>query len=313
MMAIVSPPPVDVLPPAPNPNVRSTFNLLAYPWAESLTVFRTQLNALGANVYGNALHAQSFAQAAVDFAAAAEQSAFTAATVVAEAADQAAQQATLLSQEWAEAAENFAQSAQVAKNTALALANFKGLYSSLTGNLNQPASVELESAIWMLLVDLPDVTLSVPGPSNSDWLDITPVTPGSTQTLTNKTISGADNTLTVDGTHGVGFRNIPQNSQSANYTAVLADSGKHIHHPSADTTARTFTIPANSSVAFPIGTAITFINQNGAGVITIAITTDTMRLAGAGTTGSRTLAANGVATAVKIAATQWIISGTGLT
>lgn len=124
----------------------------------------------------------------------------------------------------------------------------------------------------------------------------------------------ADYTCTLpDETCTLGFRNIPQNSQSAAYTLVLGDSGKHILHPSADTTARTFTIPANSSVAFPIGTAITFINQNGAGVITIAITTDTMRLAGAGTTGSRTLAANGVATCIKVTSTEWIISGTGLT
>ncbi len=139
------------------------------------------------------------------------------------------------------------------------------------------------------------------------------VTTTGTQTLTNKTISGASNTLTVDGTNGVGFREVPQNSQSANYTLVLTDSGKHILHPSTDTTARTFTIPANSTVAYPIGTAVTFVNQNGAGVVTISITTDTMSLAGAGTTGSRTLAANGVATAIKIANTEWIISGTGLT
>ena len=141
----------------------------------------------------------------------------------------------------------------------------------------------------------------------------TAVTLDGVQTLTNKTISGSSNTLTVDGTDAVGFRNIPQNSQSTAYTLVLADSGKQIFHPSADTTARTFTIPANGSVAYPIGTAVTFINQNGAGVVTIAITTDTMRLAGAGTTGSRTLAANGIATAIKITSTEWIISGTGLT
>lgn len=109
------------------------------------------------------------------------------------------------------------------------------------------------------------------------------------------------------------LRTIPQNSQSGAYTLVIADAGKHIFHPSADTTARVFTIPANASVAFPIGTAVTFVNQNSAGVITIAITSDTMRLAGAGTTGSRTLAANGIATALKITSTAWIISGTGLT
>lgn len=107
-------------------------------------------------------------------------------------------------------------------------------------------------------------------------------------------------------------REIPSNSKSAAYTLVLSDAGKHILHPSADTTARTFTIPANADVAFPIGSAVTFVNQNGAGVVTIAITTDTMRLAGDGSTGSRTLAANGIATALKIAATEWIISGVGL-
>lgn len=105
---------------------------------------------------------------------------------------------------------------------------------------------------------------------------------------------------------------IPQNSQSAAYILQLSDAGKHILHPSADVTARTFTIPANATVAFPIGTAVTFVNQNGAGAVTIAITADTMRLAGAGSIGNRTLAANGIATALKISATEWIISGTGL-
>ena len=37
-----------------------------------------------------------------------------------------------------------------------------------------------------------------------------------------------------------------------------------------------------------------------------------MRLAGVGTTGSRTLPANGIATAVKVASTEWLISGVGL-
>jgi len=131
--------------------------------------------------------------------------------------------------------------------------------------------------------------------------------------VTGSTISGSANTFTVDGTVSVGYLSIPQNSQSAAYTLVAADAGKHILHPSADTTARTFTIPANGSVPFPIGTAITFINQNGAGVVTIAITTDTMRLSPAGTTGSRTLAANGSATCIKITSTEWLISGSGLT
>jgi hypothetical protein len=124
--------------------------------------------------------------------------------------------------------------------------------------------------------------------------------------------SGQLSNCTVDGTDAVGFRNIPQNSQSADYTLVLADSGKHIFHPVGDNNARTFTIPANSSVAYPIGTAITFINMAVADV-TIAITTDTLTLSDAGTTGSRTLATNGSATCIKITSTEWLISGSGLT
>lgn len=108
-------------------------------------------------------------------------------------------------------------------------------------------------------------------------------------------------------------KHIPQNSQSAAYTTVISDANKHILHPSADTTARVFTIDSNANVPYPIGTAITFVNQNAAGTLTISITTDTMRLAGAGTTGSRTLTANGIATALKVTATEWIISGTNLT
>ena len=126
-------------------------------------------------------------------------------------------------------------------------------------------------------------------------------------------ITGLPTTLSGYGITDAGYLNIPQVSNSANYTTVLTDSGKHLLHPSADTTARTFTIAANASVAYPIGTTIAFVNQNAAGALTIAIATDTMRLAGAGTTGSRTLAANGIATAVKITATEWIISGTNLT
>jgi hypothetical protein len=117
---------------------------------------------------------------------------------------------------------------------------------------------------------------------------------------------------TVDGTNGIGYINIPQNSQSAAYTLVAADAGKHIFHPSTDANARTFTIPANGSVAYPIGTAISFVNMTSQ-VVSIAITTDTMYLAGTGTTGTRSLAQYGTATALKMTSTTWIISGAGLT
>lgn len=110
----------------------------------------------------------------------------------------------------------------------------------------------------------------------------------------------------------VGFRNIPSNSQSAAYTTVAADSGKSIDHPSTDANARTFTIDSNANVAYPVGTCITFTNMTSQ-VVTIAIATDTMYQAGVGTTGSRSLAQYGIATARKMTSTTWLISGTGLT
>jgi hypothetical protein len=122
--------------------------------------------------------------------------------------------------------------------------------------------------------------------------------------------SGTLSSCTVDGTDAVGFRNIPQNVQTGSYTLVLADSGKHIYRGSGS--AATWTIPANGSVAYAIGTALTFINLSATSV-SIAITTDTMYLSSAGTTGTRTLAQYGSATAIKIASTTWLISGSGLT
>ena len=152
------------------------------------------------------------------------------------------------------------------------------------------------------------------------------VTLTGTETLTNKTLtaptlttpvlgtpsSGTLSLCTVDGTDAVGFRNIPINSKSAAYTTVLADSGKVIFHPSTDANARTFTIDSNANVAYPLGTAITFVNMTSQ-VVTIAITSDTMYLSSAGTTGSRTLAQYGSATAIKMTSTTWLISGSGLT
>ena len=116
---------------------------------------------------------------------------------------------------------------------------------------------------------------------------------------------------TANNVSSVGYVGMPGNSQTAAYTTVAADAGKVILHPITDNNARTFTIDSNANVPYPVGTVITFVNMIN--TVTIAITTDTMYLAGAGTTGSRTLAAYGVATAIKVTSTSWIVSGNGLT
>jgi hypothetical protein len=129
---------------------------------------------------------------------------------------------------------------------------------------------------------------------------------GLTLTLSNTTSV----TLPTSGT--LGYQNIPQNSQSAAYTTVAADAGYCIFHPSSDANARTFTIAANASVPYALGTVIQFINMSSSNV-TIAINSDTLTWSTGGATGSRTLAQYGVANAIKIATTQWLITGSNLT
>jgi hypothetical protein len=106
----------------------------------------------------------------------------------------------------------------------------------------------------------------------------------------------------------IGYVGLPQIVlNSGNLTLSKAHAGKHIYVTGAS---QTITIPANSLVPFEIGTTVVIINANNTS--TVAITTDTLRLAGTSVTGSRTLAANGMATLVKVASTTWIASGNGL-
>lgn len=148
-----------------------------------------------------------------------------------------------------------------------------------------------------------------------------------TITPTTSTINGASSLVLLSGQSAVifsngtnylavhasdAFRIIPPVEKSAAYTTVISDSGKSIDHPSTDANARTFTIDSNANVPYPVGTCISFSNMTSQ-VVTIAITTDTLYLAGTGTTGSRSLAQYGTATARKITSTAWLISGVGLT
>lgn len=138
-----------------------------------------------------------------------------------------------------------------------------------------------------------DRTATLPDASGNILLD-TSVAPASTIAV---------------GASGIGYVGIPQNgTTTGSATLTAADNGKHTRA----TATRTITIDSNANLALPIGFAHTFTCDSGA-TMTIAITTDTMYRAGPGTTGSRTLAPFGMATAIKTGATSWMISGNGLT
>lgn len=107
------------------------------------------------------------------------------------------------------------------------------------------------------------------------------------------------------------------NPQNANYTLVLADAGKQILHAHTDSTARTYTVPLHSTVAYAIGTEIKIANDGtAAGADTITPTAGvTLILAGTGgaTTGARALAVGAVASLFNVGTDRWIVSGAGVT
>lgn len=98
--------------------------------------------------------------------------------------------------------------------------------------------------------------------------------------------------------------------KTANYTMVIADQGQTVRFTGA-TAAQTFTIPANSSVAYPTGTLIG-IENDGSVAISLAITTDTLTWSKDNTTGTRTLAAGASAVIHKVTTTAWKVSGSAL-
>lgn len=138
-------------------------------------------------------------------------------------------------------------------------------------------------------------------------------TKNGTETLTNKTMSGASNT----------FSNIPVgaitgldsaltsysskytvlNQQSASYTLVLTDDQKLVEINNAS--ANTLTIPPNSSVAFPIGTNIVFC-QTGAGQTTL---TPGAGVTINGTPGLKTRAQWSSVSLIKRATDTWLAIG----
>lgn len=107
-----------------------------------------------------------------------------------------------------------------------------------------------------------------------------------------------------------GYRGCPLNLQNSNYTLVLDDAGKMVQHTSGS--AITWTIPLNSSIAFPIGTTIILVNL-GSGVVTLAPASGvTLQIAGTTTTGNRSLNQWTKASMLLVATNQWLISGAGV-
>jgi len=100
-----------------------------------------------------------------------------------------------------------------------------------------------------------------------------------------------------------------QTTQTADYTAVLADSYQTVIQMNK-ATAIAFKIPTNASVAIPVGSVITVLNI-GAGALTIsAVTSGTTTVLSAGaTTAAPTVAQYRSAACIKVATDTWYVVG----
>jgi hypothetical protein len=102
----------------------------------------------------------------------------------------------------------------------------------------------------------------------------------------------------------------PINSQPGSYTAVASDAGKTIVESLSGAN-----ITFNASV-FAAGDMVSVINTSAGTITLVQGTNVTLRLAGTGTTGNRTVASNGLATvicSVGGATPTFYCSGAGLT
>lgn len=122
-----------------------------------------------------------------------------------------------------------------------------------------------------------------------------------TQTLTNKTLTAIDTTSSIKDVNGtayeIGYRKIPQ---SLNTTAAAADVGKHLY------VSATTTIPSG---VFTSGDSFYIVNSSSSSVTITQGAGTTLRLAGTSTTGSRTLAAYGMALVLCVGSETFYVNG----
>ena len=125
------------------------------------------------------------------------------------------------------------------------------------------------------------------------------------------TQEATDDYLPLDGaTNGtrkvlpLQIRRIPQQSKTAAYTLVAADSGQHI-----STTTGGVTVPSG---VFSAGDAVTIFNNSASNQTITQGTSVTMRQAGTANTGNRTLAQYGLCTVLCVASNTFVITGSGL-
>ncbi|GEM_PF-1545672 len=133
-MAIQPVPPIDpALPEFPGPNTpEAQYDDAAYNWGSAIPGYGNRVKAIGDNVFNNANAAASILALCED-----------------------AQRLT-----------------EMARDTAMGVANFKGDWVNLSGPLSRPATVQHNDSVWLLMRDVANVAAEVPGVSTA-WVNQT--------------------------------------------------------------------------------------------------------------------------------------------
>lgn len=133
-MAIQPVPPIDpALPEFPGPNTpEAQYDDAAYNWGSAIPGYGNRVKAIGDNVFNNANAAASILDLCED-----------------------AQRLT-----------------EMARDTAMGVANFKGDWVNLSGPLSRPATVQHNDSVWLLMRDVANVAAEVPGVSTA-WVNQT--------------------------------------------------------------------------------------------------------------------------------------------
>jgi len=132
---------------------------------------------------------------------------------------------------------------------------------------------------------------------------------GSNAIVTTGNISAGNVNSNVNG-FSIGYLEIPQVALTADDTIALEDSGKHFHSNTAGNI--TLTIPTNATVAFPVGTAISIVEEAAGNILVNAAAGVNLYLAGNSTAANRVLGTYGMATLMKVGTDTWFINGSGI-
>lgn len=171
---------------------------------------------------------------------------------------------------------------------------------------------------WRILANAGDLALS--GINDAFTVAFSPIVIARTgTTATNITLTATAITIAGEmtlpstgptSTLSAGFRGIPQRLVSGTTTLLLADAGGWVMMATGSGS-QTITIPPNSSVAFPIGTAIVIGNRQDSNAITIVEGVGVTLRRGDATagTGTRTQTTNAFTTLYKNDTNDWFITG----